>query len=119
MPTISFPVAPPPAGAVRPTQDAEKPEAKNAVAKPQARESRTAADKVKVPPTELAEKLNPVGPEASARLTIDFDKSSGRYIYRLVDPATREVLKEIPSEEALRRIRAQREAAGLKLDKQF
>ena len=115
MPTISFPVAPP-VGTARPPQETES---QHAVAKPQARESRTAEDKVKVAPIERAERFNPAGPEASARLTIDFDKQSGRYIYRLVDPATREVLKEIPSEDALRRIRARREAAGLKVDKQL
>jgi len=115
MPTISFPVAPP-VGVARTSQETE---AQNAVAKPQARESRTADDPVKVPPTERLQLLSPVGPEATARLSIDFDKQAGRYIYRLVDPATREVLREIPSEEALRRIRSMREAAGLKVDKQL
>ena len=116
MSTISVPVAPPPASPARSTQETET---QKAVAKPQARESRSAEDKVKIQPAERAERFNPVGPEASARLTIDFDKESGRYIYRLVDPVTREVLREIPSEDALRRIRSLREAAGLKVDKQL
>lgn len=115
MSTISFPVAPP-ASTARPSQDTET---QNAVAKPQARESRTADDPVKIPPAELADRIAAVGREASARLTIDYDKPSGRYIYRLVDAATREVLREIPSEEALRRIRSVREAAGLKVDRQL
>ena len=117
MPTIT-PVAPPPTGAARPAPEAET---ANSLAKPQARESKTAEAQAKVAPVEATERaaLPAPQPEARARLTIDYDKEASRYIYRLVDPVTREVFREIPSEEALKRIRYLRETAGLKVDKQL
>jgi uncharacterized FlaG/YvyC family protein len=118
MSSISFPVAAPPVSVTRPSQESE---AQSAAAKPRARESKTAETPVAPQPVEAGESDVRVGiklPE-STRLSIDFDKQAGRYVYRLLDPATREVLREIPSEEALRRIRGLRETIGLKVDEQL
>ena len=116
MSTISFPVALPPVGAGRPSQESET---VNAAAKPRARESKTVATPVAPQPIETAERPGLLSREAQARLSIDFDKQASRYIYRLVDPVTREVLREIPSEEVLKRIRGLRQTTGLKVDEQL
>jgi len=117
MSTISFPVAPPPVGIGRPSQEFE---AANAAAKPRARESKTVETPVAPQPVETAERPAPISREAQARLSIDYDQEASRYIYRLVDPVTREVLREIPSEDVLKRIRGLRQTTvGLKVDEQF
>ena len=116
MSTISFPVAPPPVGAGRPSQESET---ANAAAKPRARESKTAETPIAPQPIETAERPGLLSREAQARLSIDYDKQASRYVYRLVDPVTREVLRELPSEEVLKRIRGLRQTIGLKVDEQL
>jgi uncharacterized FlaG/YvyC family protein len=121
MSSISFPVAPPPVGVARPSQESE---AQSAAAKPRARESKTAENPVAPQPVEAGE-AGEAGPKVgiklppSTRLSIDFDKQAARYIYRLIDPVTREILREIPSEEALQRIRGLRATTGLAVDEEL
>jgi len=113
-PPIGISAALPPVSAARPSPP--ETDLKAAAARPRAAETQPAAPPARLPPVETAERLAPAKPEDTARLTIDYDKDAGRYIYRLVDPATREVLRELPSEDALRRIRAVRQAAGITVD---
>ena len=116
MSTVSFPVAPPTVGAAKPSQDSET---AAAVARPAARESDVAADTAKVKPVEAGEASSPEKErERRARLSIDFDKAANRYVYRLVDPATKEVLREIPDSDALRILRAYRNPTGVAIDRQ-
>jgi uncharacterized FlaG/YvyC family protein len=49
----------------------------------------------------------------NGRFSIDKDDSSGRYVYRLVDFETQEVLKQFPGEYVLRRVAYYRELQGL------
>jgi uncharacterized FlaG/YvyC family protein len=49
----------------------------------------------------------------NGRFSIDKDDSSGRYVYRLVDLETQEVLKQFPGEYVLRRVAYYRELQGL------
>ncbi|MAZ03339.1 MAG: hypothetical protein CMN56_09390 [Sneathiella sp.] len=49
----------------------------------------------------------------SARFSIDQDEDSGRYVYRLVDRETDEVLKQFPGDYVLRRVAFYRELQGL------
>jgi uncharacterized FlaG/YvyC family protein len=117
MSSISFPVAPPPVGVGRPSQESET---ANATAKPRARESKTVATPVAPQPIETTERPGLLSREAQARLSIDYDKQASRYVYRLVDPVTREILREIPSEDVLKRIRGLRQTTtGLKVDEQL
>jgi hypothetical protein len=118
MTTVSFPVAPPPAAGAKPSQDGET---AAALARPAAREHNLAAGTAKVTPVEAVETDKPVTlgeRERRARLTIDFDKEANRYVYRLVDPRTKEVLREIPSPDVLRILRAFRSPTGVAVDKQ-
>ena len=118
MSTVSFPVAPPPVGAAKPSQDSET---AAAVARPAARESELAADTAKVKPVEAGAASSPASEqdrERRARLSIDFDKAANRYVYRLVDPATKEVLREIPNSDVLRILRAYRNPTGVAIDRQ-
>ncbi|MEH6526336.1 MAG: flagellar protein FlaG [Sneathiella sp.] len=47
------------------------------------------------------------------RFSIDMDATSGRYVYRLVDFETQEVLKQFPGDYVLRRVAYYRELQGL------
>jgi flagellar protein FlaG len=50
------------------------------------------------------------------RLSISFEKSIGRFVYRGVDRQTGEVVREYPSEEVIKRIAKFREIAGIAID---
>ncbi|MEX1035824.1 MAG: flagellar protein FlaG [Sneathiella sp.] len=54
----------------------------------------------------------------SGRFSIDQDKDSGRYVYRLVDRETDEVLKQFPGDYVLRRVAFYRELQGLAVNNQ-
>ena len=49
----------------------------------------------------------------TTRFSIDRDDESGRYVYRLIDRETREVLKQFPGDYVLRRVAYYRELQGL------
>ncbi|MZR30812.1 flagellar protein FlaG [Sneathiella litorea] len=49
----------------------------------------------------------------SGRFSIDQDEESGRYVYRLIDQQTDEVLKQFPGDYVLRRVAYYRELQGL------
>jgi len=49
-------------------------------------------------------------------IRVSRDEESGRFVYRSVDIASGEVIRQFPPEEILRLVRAVREAAGLVLD---
>ena len=51
------------------------------------------------------------------RLSISFEKSIGRFVYRGVDRETGEVVREYPSEEVIKRIATFREIAGIAIDR--
>lgn len=56
---------------------------------------------------------------ANGRLSIDQDKDTGDFIYRLVDKETGEVINQWPREEVLRRARlARAQIEGLIVDKE-
>ena len=52
----------------------------------------------------------------AGRFSIDADADSGRYVYRLVDIETKEVLKQFPGDYVLRRVAYYRELHGLAVD---
>lgn len=52
----------------------------------------------------------------NVRLSISFEKSIGRFIYRGIDPETGEVVREYPPEEVIERIAAIREVVGVAYD---
>ncbi|USG59843.1 flagellar protein FlaG [Sneathiella marina] len=54
----------------------------------------------------------------NGRFSIDMDDSSGRYVYRLVDVETQEVLKQFPGDYVLRRVAYYRELQGLAVNSQ-
>ncbi|MFC4270635.1 hypothetical protein GQF03_02800 [Sneathiella chungangensis] len=49
----------------------------------------------------------------TGRFSIDHDQDSGRYVYRLVDRETEEVLKQFPGDYVLRRVAYYRELQGI------
>lgn len=49
----------------------------------------------------------------SGRFSIDHDEESGRYVYRLIDQETDEILKQFPGDYVLRRVAYYRELQGL------
>jgi flagellar protein FlaG len=49
--------------------------------------------------------------QIARELTFEFDETAGRIVVRLVDRTTREVLRQIPSEQALALARALRDEA--------
>ena len=53
------------------------------------------------------------------RLSISFEKSIGRFVYRGVDRETGEVVREYPSEEVIERIAHLREIAGIAVDRKM
>lgn len=70
-----------------------------------------------IDPVKRAEKaIGPFFEDTSfpnGRFSIDMDDSSGRYVYRLVDFETQEVLKQFPGDYVLRRVAYYRELQGL------
>lgn len=52
----------------------------------------------------------------NAKFSIDMDRESGRFVYRLVDNDTGEVVKQFPGDYVLRRIAYYRELEGIALD---
>ncbi|MFT6559240.1 MULTISPECIES: flagellar protein FlaG [Sneathiella] len=54
--------------------------------------------------------------EPSGRFSIDRDKDSGRFVYRLVNSDTGEVMKQFPGDYVLRRVAYYRELEGLAVD---
>lgn len=52
----------------------------------------------------------------NVRLSISFEKSIGRFIYRGIDSETGEVVREYPPEEVIERIAAIREVVGVAYD---
>ena len=52
----------------------------------------------------------------AGRFSIDADADSGRYVYRLVDIETKEVLRQFPGDYVLRRVAFYRELHGLAVD---
>jgi flagellar protein FlaG len=50
-------------------------------------------------------------------LSISFEKSIGRFVYRGVDRETGEVVREYPQEEVIERIAHLREIAGIAIDR--
>ncbi|MBT3361931.1 MAG: flagellar protein FlaG [Rhodospirillaceae bacterium] len=53
------------------------------------------------------------------RLSISFEKSIGRFVYRGVDRETGEVVREYPPEEVIERIAHLREIAGIAVDRKM
>ena len=53
------------------------------------------------------------------RLSISFEKSIGRFVYRGVDRETGEVVREYPQEEVVKRIAHLREIAGIAIDRRL
>ena len=53
------------------------------------------------------------------RLSISFEKSIGRFVYRGVDRETGEVVREYPPEEVIERIAHLREIAGITIDRRL
>ncbi len=53
------------------------------------------------------------------RLSISFEKSIGRFVYRGVDRETGEVVREYPQEEVIERIAHLREIAGITIDRKL
>ncbi|SLN77145.1 flagellar protein FlaG [Oceanibacterium hippocampi] len=54
----------------------------------------------------------------NARFAVDFHKESNNFVYLLVNNEDGEVIKQFPSEEALKRIAYFRGLSGLSVDKQ-
>lgn len=52
----------------------------------------------------------------AGRLQIDHDEDSGMFVYKTVDPATGEVLRQYPTDEMLRYISYHRSQEGLVVD---
>lgn len=55
--------------------------------------------------------------DARGKLSIRYDEATGRFIYRELDPATGEVLREFPPEEVLERLARLKKLAGASLDR--
>lgn len=102
------PAAGPARAGTRPTAAADAHTARETAARAAA--DRAASDEVRRAMAEANRQLVQKGRE----LTFEFDEDAQRVIVRLVDTRTREVLRQIPSEEALAIARALRDdmAAG-------
>ena len=66
----------------------------------------------------LARELDKFIPDAQSntKLRIDKDESTGKFVYKGVDPDTGEVVRQFPAEDVLAAIRGFREVAGLVVD---
>lgn len=89
------------------SQDAQK-----TIANPPPQQQ-ASADEMKRVTEELQRRLKTVAPE----LQFSVDKESGRTIIKVTDPATNEVIRQIPSEEALRLNKELDRFLGLLLDR--
>jgi uncharacterized FlaG/YvyC family protein len=66
--------------------------------------------------TELQRLANQAFSEDNVRLSISFEKSIGRFVYKGIDPETGEVVREYPAKEVIERIAAIREVVGVAFD---
>ena len=57
--------------------------------------------------------------DENLRLSISYEKSIGRFVYRGVDRQTGEVVREYPPEEVIERIAHLREIAGIAIDRRL
>lgn len=101
------PAAQPARAVARPAAAADARAAQEAAARAAA--DRASSEEVRRAMAEASRQLAQKGRE----LTFEFDEEAGRVIVRLVDTQTREVLRQIPSEEVLAIARALREDAGV------
>ena len=98
------------------------PRPKDETAVPSAMTSVPDASVQVVDPVKRAERA--IGPffedakHPNGRFSIDMDDRSGRYVYRLVDVETQEVLKQFPGDYVLRRVAYYRELQGLAVNSQ-
>lgn len=67
-------------------------------------------------PEELERIAREAFPDAQGKLSIRYDEGSGRFVYREIDPATGEVLREFPPEEVLERLARMKSLAGASFD---
>jgi hypothetical protein len=80
-------------------------------------EEPAAPAKSTVAPADSPEAPKPVAPgPAETRLRIEFDPDAGRFVQYGVDPDTGRVIRQIPTEEALRRITWLRDVQEAKVD---
>lgn len=91
---------------IRPSAAADARAAREAAARAAA--DRAAGEQVRRAMAEANRQLAQKGRE----LTFEFDEDAGRVIVKLVDTRTREVLRQIPSEEALAIARALQDDTG-------
>ncbi|MBO6827764.1 MAG: flagellar protein FlaG [Sneathiella sp.] len=54
--------------------------------------------------------------EPNSRFSIDRDRDSGRFVYRLINSDTGEVVKQFPGDYVLRRVAYYRELEGIAVD---
>jgi len=53
---------------------------------------------------------------ARSEISFGFDEETGRHFFRLIDPVTREIVKQFPPDEFLTMVKRLREASGLPRD---
>lgn len=66
---------------------------------------------------QLREAAEDVASRDSVRLSISYDKPTGRFIYRGLDPDTGEVVRQYPADELLERAARLREIQGVAVDR--
>ena len=103
--------APPPAVQTRPTTPALSDREANGTS----REDKRAAQEAK-PLGEVVSDLNNLVRELHRELHFSVDEESGDTVIKVVDSATDEVVRQIPSEEVVRMRKHLKEAAGLIFD---
>ncbi|MBL6954462.1 MAG: flagellar protein FlaG [Alphaproteobacteria bacterium] len=92
------------------------------VAKPASAESNTSGkQRLEGVPSSKLNELQQLTEQAfvadDLRLSISFEKSIGRFVYRGVDRETGEIVREYPQEEVVKRIAHLREIAGIAIDR--
>ena len=107
VPARTAPAAGPARTVTRPAAAADARAAREAAARAAA--DRAAAEHVRRAMAEANRQLAQKGRE----LTFEFDEDAGRVIVKLIDTRTREVLRQIPSEEALAIARSLRDGAAV------
>ena len=65
---------------------------------------------------ELADRLNEFAKSIDRKLQFSVDDSSGRTVIKVLDPATEEIVRQIPSEEVLRMSERIEDAQSLLFD---
>jgi uncharacterized FlaG/YvyC family protein len=85
----------------------------------EANDSRKKGDGAQAAQAKIVRTEAPDIASSNGRLTIDFDKSAGMFVQRLIDPKTDEVLRQYPHDSHLMMARAQKayEAAILQYGK--